>query len=310
MIGTQFTLTNKAHPERTITFNDFSSGSFAALQAYPTFDLEIRNDEIAREGQHGSWDFFSFYGKRLISFQGVIAGETEADVITLKDLLEQVTELPAQPTTDDNGTVLILWTDPLGRAVQTEAKIYSPTRYSRGMRQGYKLDFLMTLKSPSPAIESQELFEVNGLRGYPLGGLTLPFTLEALLATTLVNKFNVSNAGSTVAETTVRLYGSAGLVNNNPRLTNLTTGVFMQINVALADETEYIEIDSKLGTIVDQDGADLSGSIEAGSSFIRLNPGTNELLYTTDESTGIYGPLSTLVDPDEIIETEHRFGVL
>lgn len=310
MIGIQFTIQSKAHPERIVTFNDHSTPNFIALQTYPTFDLEVRNDEIAKEGQHGTWDFFSFYGKRLVIFEGVIVGENEAEVQTLKDALQLVTMLPLQPTSGDDGTVIIKWTDSLDREVQTEAKISSPIRYGRPLQQGYRLDFLLTLKSPNPQIESQELTEVDGVRGYPLSGLSLPFSLPTLLSESLINKFQVENEGNTLADTVIRLYGSANRVNNNPRITNLTTGQFMQVNVELTDETEFVVIDTRAGSILDQDGADLSGSLEVGSTFVRLQPGVNELIYLTNESVGENGPVATRVDPDEPVETEHRFGIL
>lgn len=312
MIGTLFTLTNKAHPERSIVINDrvTNPAKFIALQAYPSFEVDVRVDEINREGQHGIWDFFSFYGKRVITFEGVILGTDEEDVTEVRDLLQQVVELPAQPTTADDGTVIISWTDPAGREVQTEAKVAATPRFARNMRETYKLDFFLTLKAADPSIVSQEVFEVNGLRGYPHGGFTLPFSLPVMLGSEYINKFTVENIGNTVADITIRLYGSLHMVLNNPTITNLTTGVFMKLNIALADNTEYVSINTRTGEVVDQDGNDLSGLIEAGSGFPRLNLGENELFYTTDESVGAYSPPVTHVDPDEIVETEHRFGLL
>lgn len=311
MIGTQFTLTNKAHPERSITINDHSDpNNVIALQQYPTFEVDIRNDEINKEGQHGIWDFFSFYGKRVITFEGVIVGEDEEAVTEIKDLLSQVVELPVQPLTEDDGTIIISWTDPRGREVQTEAKIASPTRFARNLKQTYRLDFFLTLKSANPVIESQEVFEVNGTRGYPIGGFTIPFELPVMLGTSYINKFTVDNIGNTVADITIRMYGGDSFPINNPRITNLTTGAFMQVNVVLADAEEYVSINTRTGAVVDQDGNDLSGSIETGSTFPRLDIGENELFYTSDESVGELSPPATHVDPDEVVETEHRFGVL
>ena len=39
------------------------------LTTYPTFELEVRNYEQEKTGQHGTFDFYSFYGKRNISRQ-------------------------------------------------------------------------------------------------------------------------------------------------------------------------------------------------------------------------------------------------
>lgn len=312
MIGTQFTITNKAHPERSITINDMSNpNKFIALQAYPTFEVDIRNDEMNKEGQHGIWDFFSFYGKRVITFEGVIIGNDESDVIEIKDLLQYVLELPAQPMiVVDDGTVIISWTDPLGREVQTEAKIYAPVRFNRNMQERYRLDFFMTLKSANPVIESQEIFENSGLRGYLHGGMTIPFTSPFTLPHQFVNILEVNNLGNTISDITVRMYGGSHFPINNPTITNLTTGMFMKINYTLADETAYISINTRTGEVVNQNGDDLSGLIEAGSSFPRLNIGLNEYLYTSDESEGVLSPPVTHIDPIEVVESEHRFGVL
>jgi hypothetical protein len=86
-----------------VTINDHTDPqNVIALQDYPTFDLDIRNEEIPKDGQHGIWDFYSFYGRRLIVFSGVIVGEDEAHVVTLRDTLINVTKLPAQPRTGDD----------------------------------------------------------------------------------------------------------------------------------------------------------------------------------------------------------------
>lgn len=312
MIGTLFTITNKARPERSITINDRTTtpSKFIALQAYPTMELDLRVDEIPREGQHGIWDFFTFYGKRVIVFEGVIVGDSEADVTEIQNALQRVVELPAQPTTADDGTVIISWTDPLGREVQTEAKIAASPRFSRSMRQLYRLDFFLTLKAADPSIVSQEVYEVDGIRGYPSGDFTLPFELPFSIGTTWVNKFEIENIGSTIADVTIRMYGSLHMPINNPTFTNFTTGVYIRLNVVLNDETEYVSINTRTGEIVDQDGNDLSGYVEVGSAFPRLDIGVNEVIYTSDESVGALSPLVTRVDPDEIVETEHRFGVL
>ena len=310
MIGTTFTIVNKAHPTKFVTFNDHATDNVIALQTYPTFELEVRNDELTKEGQHGVWDFFSFYGKRLITFTGVIVGDNELEVHTQKELLQSVLELPSQPTSTDDGTVIVKWTDPLGRAVQTEAKIASTIRTFREMHQTYRLDFNFSLKSANPIIETQTLYNVNGLRGYPLTGIFLPFLSPFVMIANYINSFTVTNAGNTEANLVVRLYGGSMFPITNPTITNLTTGKSMKINTTLADASKHISIDSKDGSVLDQDGNDLSGLIESGSEFVRLNVGSNSLFYTSDESTNALSTLTTHVDMVEVIESDHRDAIL
>jgi len=310
MIGQQFTITKKSNPTKFIKFNDHSSSNLIALQAYPTFDLEIRNDEIDKEGQHGSWDFFSFYGKRLIVFEGVIIGINEGEVHRLRDKMLEVTSLPAQPTTSDDGTVLIEWTDPLGRELQIEAKISTSIRFSRNLKQKNRLDFILIMKAPNPQIESQELIEDAGLRGYNIGGVFLTMKFPFTLDSNFINVITVQNDGNTEANTVFRLYGSPNRTITNPRITNLTTGDYIQVNITLVSEAEYVVINSKTGTVFDYLGADKSSDIEGGSSFILLDIGANDLLYTSSESDGASSPMALRYDPDEIAQVDHRDTII
>jgi hypothetical protein len=307
MIGTLFTIKSKVDPTKFVIINDHTDPeNLIALQKYPSMEVDIRNDEINREGQHGVWDFFSFYGKRVFVFEGVIIGEDEDSVTTLKKSLDFICQLPAQPLSGDDGTVLIQWTDPNGKAWESEAKISSAINYGRDMHQKFRLNFMLVLKAPDPLILSQETIEVDGVRGYPMGGFMLPFTVPFVIGVSYINKFEVDNDGTIPADITFRMFGSAHFPITNPRISNITTGEFMQVDISLADETEYIEINTKTGEVLDQDGVDQSGNIHVGSTFPRLAVGTNELFYTSTESADSNAPPITGLEPDEIIQTEHR----
>lgn len=307
MIGTLFTIKSKVDPTKFVIINDHTDPeNLIALQKYPSMEVDIRNDEINREGQHGVWDFFSFYGKRVFVFEGVIIGEDEDSVTTLKKSLDFICQLPAQPLSGDDGTVLIQWTDPNGKAWESEAKISSAINYGRDMHQKFRLNFMLVLKAPDPLILSQSTIETDGVRGYPMGGFMLPFNVPFIIGVSYINKFDVENNGTIPADITFRMFGGTHFAITNPRMTNLTTGEFMQIDISLADETEFIEVNTKTGAVVDQDGVDRSGNIHSGSTFPRLAIGTNEMFYTSTESTDLNAPPITGLEPDEIVETEHR----
>ena len=313
MIGTQYKIAKKSDPTVFFTFNDHTTDNVIALQKYPSMNVDVRNDEINREGQHGVWDFYSFYGKRNIIFEGVIVGDTEVEVDTMKELMKTVTQLPLQPTTEDDGTLIVSWTDLQGRDLQLEAKIDTSIRFDRGLKLTYRLDFLLVLKSADPRIESQELFECDGIRGYGIGGFKLTDTslkLPFSLVNYNQNIVECENIGSINANTIIKIYGSSAFGNENPRITNLTIGSYFEIMTTLTDETKWIEIDSLEGTVLDQDGVDQSGLISAGSEFITLAPGVNEILYTSDQSIEEDGPVATRENPTETIEVRHRFSIL
>lgn len=296
MIGTQFTITNADGD--SITLNDHVTDPlrFIALQAYPEMDVDIKNNEIDLQGQHGIWDFFSFYGSRIATFQGVIVGETEADVDAIRTNLIRVLRLPAQPTTTKYGQVTVTFTDPSGDDWQFEAKLFRPIRFTRGMKNVFRLDFNFSLKAADPFLVDQTETTTNGTMGYYThGGVDVPLTVPFQWAESAQNELTVNNGGVAFAQTIIQLNGHNLGAITNPKVQNLTTGKTFQINTTIADENEYILIDSKEGTVVDQDGVDLTGLVTAASEFLLLQQGDNSIFYTSDESPDVvlYYPTAT-----------------
>lgn len=284
MIGYTYTITNKAGDSFKINDHVTDPENFIALQQYPDMDIDVKNNEVNLDGQHGIWDFFSYFGKRNLSFNGVIIGEDEEAVETLRNQIVSVLALPMQPSGDDDGYCTIEWTDATGAEWQIEAKIARSPRFGREMRQNYKLDFMLSFKTDNPFILSSSSTEEEGTRGYFAYGVKFPIELPAVMGLVAMEAMNVVNDGTVYAHTVIRLYGEEGGDITNPTITNNTTGKSFRIETVLADETEYIEIDSQSGTVVDKDGNDLSADISDDSEFVLLKPGNNELVYTADEA--------------------------
>lgn len=300
MIGTKFTLENANGNSIVINDHETDPLNFIALQEYPTFELEIKNQEIAKEGQHGVWDFNSFYGKRLITFNGVIVGEDEEKVVELQDQLKLVVGLPLEPTESNNGVITIKYTDPRNRELQTTGKIYNPMRFNRNMREPFRLNFQLILKSANPSIESQSEKESIGTRGYEIGSLRLPTTISTKIDIIKEQTLTINNQGNTYANPVIIMGGKL----TNPVLKNLTTGNTMSFTRTVADGSEII-IDVKLGTIVDENGTDISGDLDIDSNFIQLISGENVLYLTSDENES-EDPIATRIEPDEMLKVTHR----
>jgi len=301
MIGLQYTLENQNGESIVINDHTTNPNQIIALQQYPQFDVDIKNSELPREGQHGIWDFFSFYGRRVTSFQGVIVGASELDVETVKNQLMKVLAFGSQPQSGNDGSVLVKWTDIENKSWQISGKLMNPIQFNRSMKQNFRLDFNFSLKSADPFIVSQSLINTVGVRGYTSAGAMFPITLPLTIGTVNINELTVNNIGSADAETIIRIYGEDQGDITNPKVRNLTTGEFIQIDTVITGSTHYIEINSKEGTVVDQDGLDLSGDITTDSSFIHLKAGENLMFYTSDED-----PLITLELPTALFTVKFR----
>lgn len=305
MLGYTYTLTNRAG--QSVKINDFITDpdNFIALQDYPLFDVDLKEEEMDKEGQNGVWDFFSFYGKRVINFSGVIIGQTEAEVETLKTLLLKITALPSQPVASTNdGYVKIEWTDANSNSWQIYAKLQRAIKFDRGMGKPLQLAFNLTMKASDPLIEATAETVTNGYRGYLTGSVRFPTLVPLKVDIIYANQFTITNVGSIDAHTIIRLYGETSGVTN-PSIYNITTGKIFKVNTTLTDATKWIEIDSKLGTVVNQNGTDVSGLVDPTSEYVLLQAGVNNLIYTSDEN-----PLSNNIDPTAEAVITHRNTII
>lgn len=289
-----------------IFINDFITdpNRFFALQEYPGFEVDVKNNEIAKEGQHGIWDFYSFYGKRVINFQGVMIGLTEADIETLKTQLLKIVSLPSIPENSNDGYVTISWTDANAKAWQVEAKLQGYPRFNRDLRQLSRLYFNIVLKAKNPQIESQTLTTTSGIRGWKSTNHLLASLLPMVFGTLYKNQVTVNNIGSVEAHTIIKIYGETGGITN-PSIYNITTGKTFKLNLSLADATKYVTINSKTGEILDQDGNDMSAFIDGSSEYILLIAGNNSIVYLSDEN-----PFATLTDPSAVIDISYRETII
>ena len=178
------------------------------LQAYPTFELEVRNDQRNKAGQHGIWDFFSFYGKRNITFSGVILASSHSDLKAFQDKMKEVLTLPSQPLSNVNdGYVTISWIDADGGAWQLDAKIQRDIQFSRNIGNRLSCSFFLSMKADTPYIISTDSFTESQVLGWRGGQMLLSAFLPSKLNIKYNEVLNIYQAGTAEAPTTYRISG-------------------------------------------------------------------------------------------------------
>jgi len=197
-----------------LTINGQPTG--ARLTVYPTFELDVRNEEIEKQGQHGIFDFFSFYGKRNITFTGTIIAESHSELVTIQNRIKEIFTLPSQPIAGTNdGYINIKWTDALGEDWEIDAKIQQDIQFSRQVGVQTEASFFINLKADNPLILSQEEFQQDSLLGWRGSKFTVPAFLPNNINFIFHNDINIYQAGSADAPWKANLYGPG----TNPKIT-------------------------------------------------------------------------------------------
>jgi Concanavalin A-like lectin/glucanases superfamily len=224
MLAYTYKFTNNNTGESfTIGLNDdgtgaCSSGKGIILQAYPVFELAVRNDQRNKAGQHGIWDFFSFYGQRNISFQGLLLESTHARLVTLQNKIRRVLALPAQPVLDtDDGYIDITWTDANGIEWSVNAKITTDVKFSRALREQTRGSFMISMKASNPYILSTTEYSEEQLRGWRSGAMYLSAFLSSKINIGYNEVLNIYQDGTADSPGTYRVYGPG----TNLKLTKL-----------------------------------------------------------------------------------------
>lgn len=284
MISYKYKITNKQG--KVLFFNDHETdpNNVYALQKYPVFQKAIKSFEVDRLGQNNYWDFYSYYGKQTLTFSGKIVASDHTQLERMKQQLIMLFALPIQPSDSNDGYVTIQWTDDDGIVKEIDAKLVSDIQFDRALRARYYLDFIIQLKTKDNFVRSvNSSGKVSGIRGYlATGGIFLPTKVPLKWGASYRNTLTV-NIDGIVAIPIIRLVGERQCVIHNPRVLNITTGEEFKLNLNLADETKWIEIDTDKGTVIDQDGNDKSAYIDESSTFLSLVNDVNQLVYLSDE---------------------------
>ena len=283
MRGFLYTITNN-HTGKSFSMNLNTDGTDPCntlngfiLQENPSFNLAIRNEDKSKSGQHGGLEFFSFYGNRAITFQGILLASSYSNLIQQQSLVREVLSLPAQPIQNTNdGYVTVSWTDESSNTWEIQAKMTQDMTFSRSSGNRLNSTFFLALKATSPWILSSTTFTESQLHGWRQGRMILPVFLPNTINIDWNRLVNIYQAGTADSPGTYRMTGP--LVN--PKITKLIESFSNSTTISdfssgwtggTADTTNFQTAGQglKLTSTGSQDTATLTSALDlTGGEFI------------------------------------------
>lgn len=289
-----------------VTFNDDSSSPyFRIIKRYPT-RRELREYDIAIPENTGAADWQSFIGKEYFIIDGILIPSNDNEFYQGRRLLRKVASLTLEQadTLSDNGYVPYKWTEDI--PVQQMVKVMY-VDMQESVRQGIVQPFRLLCKTKYPIITAQTpktatitIGSVNTLGGFgvpfliPLSipstsggaaGSTFPVTYPVMWGSSKsTGSASITNAGDIAAYPSISIIGPI----SRPKITNVTTGEYIEFDTNLPTSSDGIAIQYDADSIsMTRNGANIYGSLTAGSSLFRLRPGINTFTLTgTSVGTG------------------------
>lgn len=268
MIGKNYFYKSSAIP----TFKDdaISSGWIATDIDWnpPT----IENSQINRQDYHGVVSNPTISRGRIIEISGIIYGKNKLERGLRRNIVNSLFQLEGFPLQGE-GFYDLEFEDDDGTAKKISAKVFAKPDYEND--QGNVIvAFSLQLFSQDGLIRSQALVKESGGYGQ-IGGVFLPTTLPASLDGS-IGKFSITNSGDFDAQVRATITGDIV----NPKIINLTTGMFFRIERTITtSDTLIIDTSANSGrgdaTI---NGTSILSARGQGSNFLYAQPGVNEFI--------------------------------
>lgn len=189
------------------------------------------------------------------------------------------------PSLEENGTLVYEIDESTSYSIECTPRNIIGFPSGKGNRAPTFQRAELTLLAPNP-FWTDDIERVTELFAFT-EGFSFPFEFPVMFGEQGVSE-TIYNTGHQAAPVMIELTGP----NTTPRVTNLTTGQFMEFNRTLAP-TEKLVINTKKGSkfarIVRANGTEINAMpyLAAGSSFFSLQLGENKLSYNASAGTGV-----------------------
>jgi len=226
--------------------NNLTIGTYASGYLFTRlsgFDFPDTTVEVKSRGTyHGAVIGDKYYGRRVMTIEGEILGDTPSDYETKRRALEQALDIL-------NDEQTITFTCRSGLVVQADVilskKIEAGYEAGKMIRGNFRIELISAYPFLLGSTENVE--EVTIGTG---GGGAIPMAIPFDMTAGATGDTVIANDGNAPAFPTIRIYGAI----ENPTLTNLTTGKTLSVNYTLTAETDYIDIDIYNRTAKDASG--------------------------------------------------------
>lgn len=263
-----------------ITFNDYTGGTpiYRAISRAPQ-QRAIRDLDIPIPFENGISDFETLTGKYAYVIEGIMypGGESEYDS-GLRALRKVASlEFSQDDANSDDGYVPYIWTEASGTKQVFVKVLYVDIR--EDTRKGLVQPFRFICKIKDPTIFGGTLKTASTQSVDPTtstGTAEFPVEFPLIFGATLFSVSSDANNGGDIPT-----YPQSIVVNgpiNNPKITNSTTGEYIEINTNLSTSSNQLVITyDKDSLIAEVDGVSVLDNVSTNTTWFKLEPGSNNI---------------------------------
>lgn len=259
-----------------ITFNDDGGTIYYRLKNRVPQRREIREFDIPLQENTGIADFQTFIGKTMYILEGTMYPDDEDAFHEGRRALRKLASMDIEQNDNDSdqGYVPYKWTEDHPKQLFMKVMYVDlPENSKQGIKQPFRL--LCKIKYPVIFSQSTNGGFIGSSTSTTTGSFVLPEVLPSVVGvTTYSSNGSLTNDGDWPSYPSITVYGPI----NVPKITNSTTGKYIEVNTNLNSASDILTITYDQDTLtIDKNGTSVIGSLTSGSTYFKIEPGINNL---------------------------------
>lgn len=266
-----------------ITFNDYTTLPIYRVESKRPQARQLRDLDIPVPFESGISDFETLIGGMAYVIEGEMFPASEADYSTGLAALRKLANLEFEQadTDSDFGYVPFVYSENGTDNRQIFIKVLY-VDINENVDDGFVTSFRLICKIKDPTIYGfpSKAASTNGTDVTTGGGAAVfPFTFPIVFGASTVSVTSTANNNGNIAS-----YPSSIVVVgpiNTPKITNTTTGEYIEISENLSSSSNILTITYDKDTLtVELDGNSVLSSVTDASTYFKLQPGANQITLT------------------------------
>lgn len=292
MAETIFDTSTLGTSNNQIIFNDDTGTIYYRLKNRVPQRREIREFDIPLQENTGIADFQTFIGKTMFILEGTMYPDDEDTFAEGRQALRKLASMDIEQNDNDSdmGYVPYKWTD------NSDKQLFMKVMYvdlPENSKQGIKQPFRLYCKIKYPVILSQDSNggNIGSSTATTTGSFILPKVLPTVIGvTTYSSNGSITNDGDWPSYPSFTIYGPI----NIPKITNTTTGEYIQINTNVPSASDVLTINYDQDSMtIELNGNSVIGSLTSGSILFKIRSGINNLtLSGSSVGSGAYASVA------------------
>lgn len=280
-----------------IVFNDYTLDPVFRVMARAPSKWQIRQQDLPVPFESGDSDFLTLLGSAAYILSGKMYPASEGSYDSGLAALRTVCSLDIEQADllSDTGYVPYKWGDAGGNLTKQVFMKPLYVQLAETTKQGFVQPFTIYAKIKDPTIFSGTIKTASTQQAnfsQSTGSFVLPVAFPVVIGATLFTvSSNAQNLGTLPTyPVSIQVHGPV----NTPRITNTTTGEYIEVAVNLTTTNDILTISYDKDTFsIDLNGTSKIQNLSTASTLFKIRPGGNVITLTgSSVSTGAYASLT------------------